>query len=55
MWRRGYGACCCSGPGLWLPPSREEFVRDLEEYKAALESEILALEKRIHALKEKAA
>lgn len=56
MWRHVYGPCCCCWtPRAWLAPSRDEFVGDLEEYKAALEAEIVALEKRIQALREKKA
>ena len=56
MPRYGWGGqcgCCCSGPGYFWPRSRDEFVDELEDYKAGLESEITALEKRIQNLKEK--
>ncbi len=33
--------------------TRDEMVEEMEEYKAQLESEIAALEKRISTLKEK--
>jgi chaperonin cofactor prefoldin len=54
----GYGwgglcGCNCSGPGFYWPRSRNEVVEEMEEYKASLESEIRALEKRIQTLKGK--
>lgn len=57
MRRYGYGlhTCCdCRGPVWGVPVSREEIVGELEDYKITLESEIVTLEKRIKALKEKA-
>ena len=36
-----------------VPRHREEFIEELEDYKAGLEAEILALEKRIKDLKAK--
>ncbi|MDG7009604.1 MAG: DUF5320 domain-containing protein [Nitrososphaerota archaeon] len=56
MQRYGWGGhcgCSCSGPGYFRPTSRDEAVEELEDYKAGLESEITALEKRIQSLKEK--
>lgn len=68
MGRFGYGHgghrdCGCHGdPGWygrgrtwgWQPPmSRNEVVEEMEDYKARLEAEITALEKRINSLKEK--
>ncbi len=49
------GQCCCQCgcAGSASPRSREEIVGEMEEYKANLESEIAALEKRINAVKEK--
>ncbi|MDG6918696.1 MAG: DUF5320 domain-containing protein [Nitrososphaerota archaeon] len=51
--RGGQCGCNCSGPGYFWPRSRDEAVEELEDYKAGLESEITALEKRIQSLKEK--
>lgn len=48
------GGCHCGGPGRMWPASRDQFVEELEEYKASLEWEIAALERRIKALREKA-
>jgi hypothetical protein len=51
-WGRGSG---CGGP-FWVttvPRHREEIIEELEDYKAGLEAEILALEKRIKDLKAK--
>lgn len=47
----GYGR----GPpwGWQAPTTKDEVVEDMETYKAELEAEITALEKRISALKEK--
>lgn len=59
MPRYGYGGwggpcgCSCSGPGSFWPRSRDEVVEDLQDYKASLESEITALEKRIQTVKER--
>jgi hypothetical protein len=68
MGRFGYGhggGCDCychSGPGLsgrgpfwrWqAPATKDEMVDEMEDYKARLEAEITALEKRIKSLKEK--
>jgi hypothetical protein len=50
----GQCGCHCGGPGSASPRSREEIVGEMEEYKANLESEITALEKRINAVKAKA-
>jgi hypothetical protein len=36
-----------------VPRHRDEIIEELEDYKAALEAEILALEKRIKDLKAK--
>ena len=49
----GHCGCDCSGPGYYRPRSRDEFVEELEDYKAGLESEVTALEKRIQGLKAK--
>lgn len=49
------GQCgCCCGPVWAYPRSRDEVVEEMEDYKASLESEIAALEKRIKSVKEKA-
>lgn len=68
MGRFGYGHgghCDCEchgGPGWygrgrtwgWQPPmTNDEVVGEMEDYKARLEAEITALEKRINSLKEK--
>jgi hypothetical protein len=68
MGRFGYGHgghcdCeCYGGPSWygrgrtwgWQPPmTKDEVVEDMEDYKARLEAEITALEKRINSLKEK--
>jgi len=38
----------------WQPPmTKDEVVEEMEDYKARLEAEITALEKRISSLKEK--
>ncbi len=51
----GYG--CGRGPGYgpqWASrPTKEEFVQDLEDYKADLEAEIQALEHRLQTLRSK--
>jgi hypothetical protein len=52
---RTWGGCGCGGP-YWataVPRHREEIIEELEDYKAGLEAEILALEKRIKDLKSK--
>ena len=49
----GQCGCYCGGPSWAYPSSRDEVVEEMEGYKASLESEIAALEKRIKALKEK--
>jgi hypothetical protein len=38
---------------MMLPRHRDEIIEELEDYKAGLEAEILALEKRIKDLKAK--
>jgi hypothetical protein len=51
----GEGGFSC-GPPYWammLPRHRDEIIEELEDYKAGLEAEILALEKRIKDLKAK--
>jgi len=68
MGRFGYGhhghcGCYCHddpswygrGPvSGWQPAmTRDEVVQDMQDYKAQLEAEITALEKRINGLKEK--
>ena len=65
MGRYGYGHCGCNchdGPGGygrgygwgWRNPlTKDEVVGEMEDYKAQLEAEITALEKRINSLKEK--
>lgn len=60
MPRYGYGgrwgdycSCPCAGPAWAWPTSKEEFVDELQDYKARLESEVVALEKKIKAVKEK--
>jgi hypothetical protein len=65
MGRFGYGHCDCvchGGHGWygrrgiwgWQPPmTKDEVVGEMEDYKAQLEAEITALEKRISSLKEK--
>jgi hypothetical protein len=54
---RGGGFSCGGGGPYWatmmVPRYREEIIEELEDYKASLETEILALEKRIKDLKEK--
>ncbi|MEM3671363.1 MAG: hypothetical protein QW767_06445 [Thermoprotei archaeon] len=40
--------------GYNWPKSTDEVVKELEDYKASLESEIVALSKKIESLKEKA-
>jgi hypothetical protein len=53
-WGGGAG-CGCEGP-YWarvIPRHRDEIIEELEDYKAGLEAEILALEKRIKDLKSK--
>jgi hypothetical protein len=62
-WHGGHCECHChGGPGWygrgegwgWGPPAtKDEAVGELEDYKAQLESEITALERRINTLKEK--
>ncbi len=52
-WGSGQCGCNCCGPGYFGPISRDEAVDELQDYKASLESEIAALEKRIQALKER--
>ncbi|HKG71839.1 MAG TPA: hypothetical protein VKA87_08060 [Nitrososphaeraceae archaeon] len=50
-----WGGLSCGGP-YWatiVPRHRDEIIEELEDYKAALEAEILALEKRIKDLKAK--
>ncbi|HUK49831.1 MAG TPA: hypothetical protein VLV18_02250 [Terriglobales bacterium] len=44
---RGYGG------GWQSPMTKDEVVEEMEDYKAQLEAEITALEKRISTLKEK--
>ncbi|HJU95612.1 MAG TPA: hypothetical protein VJ643_06230 [Nitrososphaera sp.] len=54
MMRRAGGSGC--GGSYWatmVPRHREEIIEELEDYKAGLEAEILALEKRIKDLKAK--
>ncbi|MDQ3854002.1 MAG: prefoldin subunit [Thermoproteota archaeon] len=54
MMRRA-GGCGC-GRSYWatmVPRHREEIIEELEDYKAGLEAEILALEKKIKDLKAK--
>jgi hypothetical protein len=55
MYRGGGGRFSCGGPywATMVPRYREEIIEELEDYKAGLEAEILALEKRIKDLKEK--
>ena len=46
----------CGRRSYWatmVPRHREEIIEELEDYKAGLEGEILALEKRIKDLKAK--
>ncbi len=52
-WESSQCGCNCSGPGYYWPRSRDEVVDELQDYKASLESEIVALEKRIESLKGK--
>lgn len=58
------GCGCHEGPGWYgygqgppwgwqAPTTKDEVVEDMETYKAELEAEITALEKRISALREK--
>ena len=56
MHRFGGGSQWCGVPywAIMAPRHREEIIEDLEDYKAGLEAEILALEKRIKDLKAKA-
>ena len=54
MTRTREGSGC--GRSYWatmVPRHREEIIEELEDYKAGLEAEILALEKRIKDLKAK--
>jgi hypothetical protein len=59
MYRGGGRGFSCGGGGgpywatMMVPRYREEIIEELEDYKADLEAEILALEKRIKDLKEK--
>jgi len=66
MGRFGYGhwehchCNCHAGPawysrgyGSYSTPTKDEVVEEMEDYKARLEAEITALEKRINSLKEK--
>jgi hypothetical protein len=68
MRRFGYwhgGHCGChyhDGPGWYgrgrawgwdYPMTKDDVIQDMEDYKAELEAEITALEKRISSLKEK--
>jgi hypothetical protein len=68
MGRFGYGhgghcGCECHGDPSWYgqgrtwgwqpPMTKDEVVEEMEDYKARLEAEITALEKRIGSLKEK--
>lgn len=53
---RRWGGSQCGGPywaATMVPRHREEIIEKLEDYKAGLETEILALEKRIKELKAK--
>jgi hypothetical protein len=64
-WCHGHCGCGChEGPswygygrgpawGWQAPATKDEVVEDMETYKAELEAEITALEKRINAMKEK--
>jgi len=63
MGRHGFGHCDCNcheGPNMYghawgwrTPMTKDEVVGEMEDYKARLEAEITALEKRISTLKEK--
>jgi chaperonin cofactor prefoldin len=55
MMRRWGGGSQCGVPywAMMAPRHREEIIEELEDYKADLEAEILALEKRIKDLKSK--
>ncbi len=48
MMRRG-GGSQCGGPywAAMVPRYREEIIEELEDYKAGLEAEILALEREL--------
>ena len=50
-----WGGFPCGGLywAMMVPRHKEEIIEELEDYKAGLEAEILALEKRIKDLKEK--
>ena len=55
MPRYGWGGQCgcdCAGPRWTSNANRDELVEELSDYKANLESEIIALEHRIETLKE---
>ena len=63
-WHGGHeghcGCGCHAGPawndrgyGSYSTPTKNEVVEEMEDYKARLEAEITALEKRINSLKEK--
>jgi hypothetical protein len=43
-----WGGFPCAGPywAMMVPRHREEIIEELEDYKAGLEAEILALEKK---------
>jgi hypothetical protein len=50
-----WGGSQCGAPywATMVPRHREEIIEELEDYKAGLEAEILALEKRIKDLNAK--
>ncbi len=60
-WHGGHCGCGChTGPSWYGPgygsystPTKDEVVEEMEDYKARLEAEITALEKKINSLKEK--
>ena len=53
MHRAGGSGCGGSYWATMVPRHRAEIIEELEDYKAGLEAEILALEKRIKDLKAK--
>lgn len=49
----GYGRGLGYGPRWASRPTRDEFVEELEAYKADLEAEIQSLERRLQTLRSK--
>ncbi len=50
---RGFGYGPDYGPRWASRPTKDEFVEDLEAYKAELEAEIQSLERRLQTLRSK--